>query len=129
MTHLPWPSLVPICLVKPMISLEIDFPLCCHESTFSFTVMKWRSCRWFSHIKVIIQNQNLGAMRYVYGFDVLAHLQSSIGQFDSVDLSIISCAATLIGRPEYSVSLVLVRPQRISINYFFVIEIDGSESL
>ena len=42
--------------------------------------------------------------------------------------SIVSGIATSTGRPERSASIVLVRPQRNSVNHFFTIDIDGAES-
>ena len=44
------------------------------------------------------------------------------------NFSIVSGIATSTGRPERSASIVLVRPQRNSVNHFLTIDIDGAES-
>ena len=46
----------------------------------------------------------------------------------SLFLSIVSGIATSTGPTERSASIVLVRPQRNSVNHFFIIDIDGAES-
>ena len=45
----------------------------------------------------------------------------------SLLVSIVLGIATSTGRPEHSASIVLVRPQRNSVNHFFTIDIDGAE--